>query len=153
MSPSNATGISSDPNATGIVSSPNVKGISSNPGAQGISSDPNATGTSSDPNAKGISSNPNATGIVSYPNAPRTIFHDVSGLLNEKIEWSDVPAEVQKTITENGGSGNIEEIKKKTEAVGGGLKSIYAAEVRKTDGSKIEIKVDEDGNLIESDRD
>jgi hypothetical protein len=90
---------------------------------------------------------------VSYPNAPEIMSHDASGLLNEKIEWSDVPAEVQKTITEKGGGGTIEEIKKKTESVGAGLTSIYAAEVRKTDGSKIEIKVDEDGNLIRSGRD
>jgi hypothetical protein len=109
-------------------------------------------GMSSHPNATGIGSHPNATGTVSYPNASR-IMSPASGPLNEKIEWSDVPAEVQKTITEKGGGGTIEEIKKKTEPVGARLTSIYAAEVRKADGSKIEIKVDEDGNLIRSGRD
>ncbi|WP_143053103.1 hypothetical protein [Nitrosovibrio tenuis] len=72
--------------------------------------------------------------------------------MNEKVQWSDVPAMVQKTITENAGGGEIEEIEKESKMIGGKMTPIYEADVRKTDGSKIEIKVDEDGNLIEIDK-
>ena len=72
---------------------------------------------------------------------------------DEKVQWSDVPAAVQKTITENAGGGKIEEIEKETETIGGKRTPIYEADVRKTDGSKIEIKVREDGKLISIDKD
>ena len=93
----------------------------------------------------GISSNPNAIGILSDPHA--------RGTVNEKVQWSDIPVAVQKTITENTGGGNIEEIEKETEIIGVKMTSIYEADVRKTDGSKIEIKVGEDGKLIKIDKD
>jgi hypothetical protein len=72
---------------------------------------------------------------------------------DEKVQWSDVPAAVQKTITENAGGVKIEEIEKETETIGGKRTMIYEADVRKTDGSKIEIKVGEDGKLIAIDKD
>lgn len=72
---------------------------------------------------------------------------------DEKVQWSDVPAAVQKTITENSGGGKIEEIEKETETIGGKRVKIYEADVRKPDGTKIEIKVGEDGKLLAIDKD
>ncbi len=60
---------------------------------------------------------------------------------------------VQKTIADNADGGNIEEIEKKTEIIGFKMTSIYEADVRKTDGSKIEIKIGEKGKLIAIDKD
>lgn len=77
----------------------------------------------------------------------------VPAFADEKVQWPDVPAAVQKTITENAGGGKIEEIEKETETIGGKRTRIYEADVRKTDGSKIEIKVGEDGKLIAIDKD
>lgn len=73
--------------------------------------------------------------------------------MHEKVQWADVPVVVRKTITENTGGGNIEEIEKKTEIIGVKMTSIYEADVKRTDGSKIEIKVGEDGKLIKIDKD
>jgi hypothetical protein len=120
-------------------------GISSHPNATGISSHPNATGISSHPDATGISSHPNAMGISSH--------HSAMGFVNKNVQWSDVPAVVQKTINENAGGGEIQEIGKESKLIGGRIIPIYEARVRKTDGSKSEIKVDEDGNLIELGKD
>ncbi|MBA2660496.1 MAG: hypothetical protein H0U72_13450 [Nitrosospira sp.] len=72
---------------------------------------------------------------------------------DKKVLWADIPAAVQKTITENVGGGKIEEIEKETETIGGKRTPIYEVDVRKTDGSKIEIKVGEDGKLIAIDKD
>ena len=63
----------------------------------------------------------------------------------EKIEWSQVPPKVQQTITEHAQGGKILEIEKETEK----QVIIYEAEVKKPDGKKFEIKVDENGKLIE----
>ncbi|SFK15850.1 hypothetical protein SAMN05216302_1001169 [Nitrosomonas aestuarii] len=64
----------------------------------------------------------------------------------ETIEWSQVPVKVQHTIAVQLQGGKIEEIgkelKKKTITV-------YEAKITKPDGNKIEIKVEEDGTLIE----
>lgn len=76
-----------------------------------------------------------------------------SAFADEKVQWSDVPAAVQKTITENSGGGKIEEIEEETETIDGKRTPIYEADVRKKDGSKIEIKVREDGKLIKIDKD
>ena len=118
--------------------------------ATGVSPQSNAARISSGPNARGISSHPSAAGISSHPNAAGISSHpDVAGLVNKKVQWSDVPTVVQKTITENAGGGEIQEIGKENKLIGGTITPIYEAGVRKTDGSKIDIKVDEDGNLIE----
>jgi uncharacterized membrane protein YkoI len=52
---------------------------------------------------------------------------------------------VQKTIQDNLGGGTVTEIAKETE----GGRTYYDAEVRKSRGEQVEIKVAEDGNLIE----
>ena len=74
-----------------------------------------------------------------------------AGLLgDEKVEWSQVPEKVQQTITQHAQGGTVEKIEKET------MKKkviVYEAEVRKPDGKKIEIKVEEDGTLVEIEND
>lgn len=67
----------------------------------------------------------------------------------EKIRWSQLPVAVQKTITDNAGGGKIEEIEKETKTKDGKTVTVYEAEVKKPGGEKVEIKVGEDGRLIE----
>ena len=67
----------------------------------------------------------------------------------EKIHWSQLPAAVQKTITDNAGGGKIEEIGKETRTHDGKTVTVYEAEVNKPGGEKVGIKVGEDGRLIE----
>jgi len=71
----------------------------------------------------------------------------------EKIQWSSVPAAVQKTITENAGGGQNEKIEKETKTKDGKSVTVYKAEVKKSDGKKVEIKVGEDGTLIKLEND
>lgn len=68
-----------------------------------------------------------------------------AGCNEEKVEWSQVPTKVQQTITEHAQGGEVLKVEKETDknAV------VYEAKVKKTDGKKIEIKVDENGKLIE----
>jgi uncharacterized membrane protein YkoI len=84
---------------------------------------------------------------------PATVMFATSALADEKIQWSEVPAAVQKTITEHAGGGKIEEIEKETETKGGKKITVYEADVKKPDGKKVEIKVGEDGKLMEIDDD
>ena len=70
---------------------------------------------------------------------------------DEKVEWSQVPAAVQKTITENARGGKVEKIEKETESKGGKPVTFYEAKVKKPDGKKFEIEVGEDGKLIKID--
>jgi hypothetical protein len=75
----------------------------------------------------------------------------------ERIEWTDVPPAVQKTISDYAGGGKIEEIEKETETQkvrilhfdGSKTVTVYEAEVEKPDGKEIEIRVGEDGKLVE----
>src|SRR5215469_18551456 len=62
----------------------------------------------------------------------------------QKISLTDMPPAVQKTIQDNLAGGKITETVK--EAKDG--KTYYEAEVQKSDGEKVEIKVAEDGKLI-----
>ena len=74
----------------------------------------------------------------------------------EKIQWTDVPSAVQKTISDHAGGGKIEEIEK--EAITKNVRilhfdspktvTVYEAEVEKPDGKEIEIEVGDDGKLI-----
>ncbi len=73
-------------------------------------------------------------------------------MMNEKVQWPDLPAAVQQVITQNADGGNIEAIEKEAETAGADTISVYEAGVRKADGSKIRIKVGEDGQLIGIDR-
>ena len=62
----------------------------------------------------------------------------------QKVALSELPAAVQKTIQDNLGGGTITETAKETK----GGKTYYEAEVQKSGGEKVEIKVAEDGSLI-----
>ncbi len=74
----------------------------------------------------------------------------------ERIQWTDLPPAVQKTITDHAGGGKIEEIEKETKIQharalhfdNDKIVTVYEAEVEKPDGKEIEIKVGEDGKLI-----
>jgi uncharacterized membrane protein YkoI len=62
----------------------------------------------------------------------------------QKVAMTDLPPAVQKTIQDNLGGGTVIETAK--EAKGG--KTYYEAQVQKSGGEKVEIKVAEDGKLI-----
>jgi hypothetical protein len=64
----------------------------------------------------------------------------------EKIKLGDCPQAVQKTINDNANGGKIVEIEKETNKEG---IVTYEAEVKKADGTVIEIEVAADGKLIE----
>lgn len=74
----------------------------------------------------------------------------------ERIQWTDVPPAVQKTIVDHAGGGKIEEIEKETKTQharvlhfdNDKIVTVYEAEVEKPDGKEIEIRVGEDGKLI-----
>ena len=74
----------------------------------------------------------------------------------ERIQWTDVPPAVQKTITDHAGGGKIEEIEKETKIQharalhfdNDKTVTVYEAEVEKPDGKEIKIRVGEDGKLI-----
>jgi hypothetical protein len=63
----------------------------------------------------------------------------------ETVKLADCPAAVQKTIKDNADGGKILEVEKETKKDG---TVVYAAEVKKTDGKRVEIEVAEDGKLI-----
>lgn len=91
--------------------------------------------------------------IIALAALPLIMAYAASGFAGkeEEVKWSEVPAKVQKTISENMGGGKIEEIKKETRTIDGKSITIYEAKVRKPgpSGKKIEIEVDEDGKLVE----
>ena len=62
----------------------------------------------------------------------------------QKVALTDLPPAVQKTIQDNLGGGAITETAKETKDG----KTYYEAEVKKPGGEKVEIKVAEDGKLI-----
>jgi uncharacterized membrane protein YkoI len=62
----------------------------------------------------------------------------------QKVAMTELPASVQKTIQDNLGGGTVAEVEKETK----GGKTYYEAEVKKSGGEKVEIKVAEDGKLI-----
>ena len=62
----------------------------------------------------------------------------------QKIAMNELPIAVQKTIQDNLGGGTVTETVKETK----GGKTYYEAEVQKSGGEKVEIKVTEDGKLI-----
>ena len=68
-----------------------------------------------------------------------------AGGKEEKVKLSDCPEAVQKTIKDNANGGKIVEIEKETSKDG---TVTYEAEVKKADGTEIEIEVAADGKLI-----
>jgi len=91
--------------------------------------------------------------IVALPMAMAFAASSFAGEKEEKVQWSSVPAAVQKTITENAGGGKVEEVEKETKTKHGKSVTVYEAKVNKSDGKKVEIKVGEDGKLIKVEND
>lgn len=79
---------------------------------------------------------------------PAAMALATSAFADEKVQWTDVPPQVQKTITSHSGGGKIMEVEKDAKLIDGKPVTVYEAEVTKPDGKKIEIKVAEDGKLI-----
>ncbi len=73
-----------------------------------------------------------------------------AGLLDKKVDLSTLPSVVQETIKQHAQGGKIESIEE--EGKKDGLK-VYEVEVKKADGKEIEFKVDENGKLIEFEKD
>jgi uncharacterized membrane protein YkoI len=62
----------------------------------------------------------------------------------QKVEIKDLTADVQKTIQDHLAGGNVTRVVKESE----NGKILYSADVQKSDGEKVEIKVAEDGKLV-----
>ena len=62
----------------------------------------------------------------------------------QKVAMTELPAAVQKTIQDNLAGGTVAETAKVTEEG----RTYYEAEVRKSGGEQVEIKVAEDGSLV-----
>ena len=62
----------------------------------------------------------------------------------QKVAMTELPATVQKTIQDNLGGGTVTETAKETKDG----KTYYEAQVQKSGGEKVQIKVAEDGSLI-----
>jgi uncharacterized membrane protein YkoI len=62
----------------------------------------------------------------------------------QKLAMTELPVAVQKTIQDNLGGGTVTETAKEIKDG----KAYYEAEVQKSGGEKVEIKVAEDGKLI-----
>ncbi|MDN5753677.1 MAG: hypothetical protein L0H15_10430 [Nitrosospira sp.] len=69
----------------------------------------------------------------------------------EKVQWSQVPPVVQKTIKEHSGGGKIVEIEKETETKDGKPVTVYEATINTPDNRKFEVEVREDGKLVKID--
>jgi uncharacterized membrane protein YkoI len=69
----------------------------------------------------------------------------LAGGKEEKVKLEDCPQAVQKTINDNANGGKILEIEKETNKDG---TVTYEAEVKKADGTVVEIEVAADGKLI-----
>ena len=61
-----------------------------------------------------------------------------------KVAMTELPVAVQKTIQDNLGGGTVTQTEKETKDG----KTYYEAEVQKSGGEKVEIKITEDGKLI-----
>ena len=79
-----------------------------------------------------------AVGLGAYAYADE----EDEGKDEQNVEMKDLPPVVQKTIQDSGGA--VTNVEKESED----SKTHYSADVKKDDGSKVEIKVAEDGNLI-----
>ena len=74
-----------------------------------------------------------------------------AGLFGEEnVKWSQVPIKVQKIISQHLQGGEIEEIEKEKKKK---TIMVYEAKIKRPDGKKIEIKVEEDGTLLELEED
>jgi hypothetical protein len=86
-----------------------------------------------------------ATAILGITTTAGLVYAgDQENETKQKVEMRDLPAAVQKTIQDNLGGGTVTETTKETK----GDKTYYEAQVQKSGGEKVEIKVAEDGTLV-----
>jgi len=86
-----------------------------------------------------------ATAILGITTTAGLVYAgDEENETKQKVEMRDLPAAVQKTIQDNLGGGTVTETAKETK----GDKTYYEAQVQKSGGEKVEIKVAEDGTLV-----
>ena len=67
----------------------------------------------------------------------------------EKVEWANVPAAVQATITGHSSGGQVVSVEKDVEKDG----TEYEAKVKGTDGKMTEVSVKADGTFIKAEAD
>jgi hypothetical protein len=93
------------------------------------------------------------TRIIAWAALPLIMIYGSSGFAgkSEELKWANVPPNIQKTISQYMGDGQIEEIKKATRTLDGKSRVIYETKVRKAgpSGKILEIEVDENGKLVE----
>jgi hypothetical protein len=93
------------------------------------------------------------TRIIAWAALPLIMIYGGSGFAgnSEELKWANVPPNIQKTISQYMGDGQIEEIKKATRTLDGKSRVIYETKVRKAgpSGKILEIEVDENGKLVE----
>ena len=65
---------------------------------------------------------------------------------DKTVDWKDVPAAVQKTITTHADGGTVSKVEKEIKKG----KTVYEAEVKSTNGGELEIQVAENGDLIKA---
>ena len=86
-----------------------------------------------------------ATAILGFTTTAALVYAgDEKDETKQKVEIRDLPAAVQKTIEDNVGGGTVTEAAKETK----GDKTYYEAQIQKSGGEKVEIKVAEGGTLI-----
>ena len=86
-------------------------------------------------------------GTVALALALPALAEGKEGKKKEDIKLADCPAAVQQTIKDNAGGGEVVEVEKSTKKDG---TVVYEAEVKKADGTKVDIEVAADGKLIEA---
>lgn len=90
------------------------------------------------------------TGVLATGVALALTLPTLAGDKEEKVKLEDCPAAVQQTIKDNAAGGTILEVEKETKKDG---TVVYEAEVKKSDGTKVEIEVAADGTLIKTEAD
>jgi hypothetical protein len=86
-----------------------------------------------------------ATAILGMTTTAGLVYaSDEENETKQKVEMRDLPTAVQKTIQDNLGGRTVTETAKETK----GDKTYYEAQVQKSGGEKVEIKVAEDGTLV-----
>jgi len=86
-----------------------------------------------------------ATAILGITTTEGLVYAgDQENETKQKVEMRDLPAAVQETIQDNLSGGTVTETAKETK----GDKTYYEAQIQKSGGEKVEIKVAEDGTLV-----
>lgn len=85
-------------------------------------------------------------GIATALTAPAFAHGQKGKNQEEKVDWNNVPAAVQSTITSHASGGQVVSVEKENEH---GIVQ-YEAKVKGTDGKMSEIKVGQDGKFLKT---